>query len=595
MPEYTVRDETTGQTVTFNWQGDTQPTDADMEEVFKESRNFVASKNQAQTDSPFSLKETAKRYVGAGEALLQTATGALATPVAGIAGTITSAGWLYPEKGAETVENVQNALTYKPTVQPEYAKQMTDVINKPFEALDWIGQKAGDVVYDMTGSPELAAGTKAGLMVAAPGLAKKGYTGAKAGIKATGEAVANFRETINPLEARLDKVLQDGIDKGIGGNKGGAKTAGGVQKYNERAKEAVKTVIDEFDRVDANGEPVPLPKNRMEFSQAISNVKKKLFEKYDTMMREANEMGGIIELEPIAAELESVAADPVVRMMKGDVANFAAKKAAEIRGVGRFNLSQAQEAIKMANDSLEAFYKNPSVENATIAHVNARIAKRLREMQDEAITNLKGEGYQELKNTYGSLSSIERDVTRGAMRDSNLKPGNGLIDTFAGYEILSGILAGNIPKIIAATGAKSLNVLRKHLLNPNRHIKNMFREADYLTGKINAKTPMVEQAPPVKNEVGYVEGELYSEPGVPVGGLYGGNLPAIIQKPAPRPPEISRGLGAGSPKSVVQNNIDVADAINKMYQMGTGPSRLPKAYKGRGLAKKSALYRGTSD
>lgn len=34
MPQYTVRDETSGRTVTFDWTGDGQPTDADMAEVF---------------------------------------------------------------------------------------------------------------------------------------------------------------------------------------------------------------------------------------------------------------------------------------------------------------------------------------------------------------------------------------------------------------------------------------------------------------------------------------------------------------------------------------------------------------------------------
>lgn len=34
MPDYTVRDESTGRTVTFAWHGDAPPTDADMEEVF---------------------------------------------------------------------------------------------------------------------------------------------------------------------------------------------------------------------------------------------------------------------------------------------------------------------------------------------------------------------------------------------------------------------------------------------------------------------------------------------------------------------------------------------------------------------------------
>jgi hypothetical protein len=34
MPQYTVKDNTTGKTVTFEWHAAEPPTDADMEEVF---------------------------------------------------------------------------------------------------------------------------------------------------------------------------------------------------------------------------------------------------------------------------------------------------------------------------------------------------------------------------------------------------------------------------------------------------------------------------------------------------------------------------------------------------------------------------------
>lgn len=250
MPEYTVRDETTGQTVTFNWQGDTDPTDADMEEVFREARNFVSSKNNqpAQAESPFSLKETAKRYVGAGEALWQTATGVIAPIVAGVAGTITSAGWNDPEKGAETVEKVQNALYYQPTLQPEYAKQWTDVINKPLEVLEKVGQKAGDVVFDATGSPELAAGTKAGLMVAAPGLAKRGYAGTAGAIRSLeGKAAPALYESSIKIPPSVDtairdRVVQTGLNEGIPVSKGGlVKNRGNIDILNRE----IANVIDE--------------------------------------------------------------------------------------------------------------------------------------------------------------------------------------------------------------------------------------------------------------------------------------------------------------------------------------------------------------
>ncbi len=52
MPKYTVQDETTGKTVTFDWQGDAAPTDSDYEEVFKSAREFVSEKNKPSEQAP---------------------------------------------------------------------------------------------------------------------------------------------------------------------------------------------------------------------------------------------------------------------------------------------------------------------------------------------------------------------------------------------------------------------------------------------------------------------------------------------------------------------------------------------------------------
>src|SRR4030042_2659420 len=40
MPQYTVKDNETGKTITFDWQGQSPPTDADMEQVFSEAKGM---------------------------------------------------------------------------------------------------------------------------------------------------------------------------------------------------------------------------------------------------------------------------------------------------------------------------------------------------------------------------------------------------------------------------------------------------------------------------------------------------------------------------------------------------------------------------
>lgn len=44
MPQYTVQDTTTGKQITFDWTGDVDPTDSDMEEIFSQAKTFNPEK-----------------------------------------------------------------------------------------------------------------------------------------------------------------------------------------------------------------------------------------------------------------------------------------------------------------------------------------------------------------------------------------------------------------------------------------------------------------------------------------------------------------------------------------------------------------------
>lgn len=246
MAEYTVRDEETGKTITFNWQGDTTPTDTDMEEVFKDARNFVSEKNKTSI-----LDDTKNKFIGGLEGILQTATGALATPVAGLAGLVRSAGGINPEQGAQTVEDVQNALTYKPQFQPGYARQFTNTVTKPLQWLEGAGAYIGDKVYDWTGQPELAAGAKAATMLATPGAVTKGAGMVKGGIQSlAGRAAPALYESSLKIPPSVDtaireRTVQTGLEEGIPVSKGGLKkNRGNIEVLNKQ----IADVIDDGTR-----------------------------------------------------------------------------------------------------------------------------------------------------------------------------------------------------------------------------------------------------------------------------------------------------------------------------------------------------------
>ncbi len=117
------------------------------------------------------LKGVKENIVGKGEAVLSTVSNLAAMPVAGLAGL--GVGLVKgDEAGADTVEKVSRALTYKPVTQR--GEQETAIVNKPLELLDTAGTTAGEYASKITNSPMIGAGTKTALMMIIPGIVGKG-------------------------------------------------------------------------------------------------------------------------------------------------------------------------------------------------------------------------------------------------------------------------------------------------------------------------------------------------------------------------------------------------------------------------------------
>lgn len=109
--------------------------------------------------------------LGAAETGAQFATGALAMPLAGIAGGLTTIpeglGLVKPGTSADVVQRTQSALTYQPTT--EAGQDISAVVSKPFQMVAEGGDIIGQRVADATGSPMAGAMTNS-LLVNAPTL-----------------------------------------------------------------------------------------------------------------------------------------------------------------------------------------------------------------------------------------------------------------------------------------------------------------------------------------------------------------------------------------------------------------------------------------
>lgn len=141
-------------------------------------------KKAADTNPVLASAETGTKFL----------TGAVAAPVAGLAGIATGATnalGLTNTPAADVVENVQSGLTYQP--RTEGGKEISGAIEYPFQKLGEGADAAGRKVTDVTGSPAAGAAVNTAIQ-AAPALLGKGAGMLRTGLRGeagAAEAAAN--------------------------------------------------------------------------------------------------------------------------------------------------------------------------------------------------------------------------------------------------------------------------------------------------------------------------------------------------------------------------------------------------------------------
>lgn len=352
-------------------------------------------------------------------------------------------------------------------------------------------QTAQGVYGDIKGAfPETVANAEAVANIA--GVVPTGMLGKKAaGVAA--DAGSMVKDAVTPLKTpeAIDRMVDMAIDKGI--NKAvrpsvaGKGDIGQINQYLGRAREAVKQIVGNKNGLVLSGEEGAkvtgkLPSSLTQFAEAIDQTKKGIFKQYDDMARQAGADGAMVELGSVAKELERVADGVVLQDLDPAIAKYASERAKMFARREAYTAEQTQDAITILNKSLESFYKNPSYENASKAGIDAIIANNLRRSLDKTIEGTAGPGYQELKNAYGSLKTIERDVAHRAIVDArkNIKGLVDFTDIYTSGELMAGLATMSPGMIVKGITWKGVQQYIKAMNNPNRIVKSMFGDVDNL-------------------------------------------------------------------------------------------------------------------
>lgn len=313
--------------------------------------------------------------------------------------------------------------------------------------------------------------------------------------------------------AAVDKSVERAYARAIKPTVAGKGTAGATQQYFERARGAISSIIDNkpnLQLTDSAGSPVrgELPKSLEQFGDAIEQTKQEIFKQYDAMAQQAAAASGVpggpvvtpsVPLVPAASELQKIAADQVVNDLHPELAKYAQDRADALTARGLYSIADAQRAVQNLNQSLKAFYKNPTYETATRASVDALIANQLRSGLDTAIENAVGPGYQALKNQYGALKTIENDVVKRGQVVARQEAGGGILgriaDVASAEEVMRGLFTLSPTAFARGVALKGWAQYVKRLRDPNRLVAQMFDVVERQQNPTPVARPLVRSIP----------------------------------------------------------------------------------------------------
>lgn len=299
-------------------------------------------------------------------------------------------------------------------------------------------------------------------------------------------------------KAPKNNVILDEYTRSIKPSIAGKNSEAQIKAYQDKVLSGVDTILNNKNKLaftDADGNVLKgeAPKSVDEFSQAIAQTKRAVFNEYDALNKASGAKGGAVDPRVVTADLDTIIGDASLGIAKPEAVAYANSLKDRLLYETQTNpdgttvktarpsldTNVVQNLIEHWNQSLKAFYKNPTYDTASRAAIDALVANKFREALDSTIAKTEGPGYQELKNKYGALKAMEADVAKRQQVFAR-RNAKGLIDfgdIFSGQQVVHGILTLNPQQIATGLTGKAIQTFLKWKNNPDRGIQKMFDEA----------------------------------------------------------------------------------------------------------------------
>lgn len=401
---------------------------------------------------------------------------------------------LAAESGLASIVSSPLAPLFKPITMAVNAvgDKVSDIPAVQKFASSNAGQTTSRIAEDLSNAGNVA-GTILGVDQAvkvAPTIVKNTIDTAASIKNTVSEIPTSVRNKVQSTPEKIDASIVDSYNKAVKPTTAGKTTAGQFEAYQKNVASGIKSIARNKDALtfetDLGTEAGRTPQTRGELADAVAQTKSSLFKQYDALAQQAGEQGIKIPVDNAGSALDDVISSEALKIANPSAIKYAQDIQERLKNPDgtykQIDPQVTQDVIKNYNETLKAFYKNPTYDTASRAAIDAGIVHELRKALDEAINNATGENYQELKSQYGALSALEKDVNKAALQQAKQVGSNTMglgkyVDVFSGGDMVSGLLSLNPALFTKGLAQSGISHFFQWLNSPDRAVSTMFKNA----------------------------------------------------------------------------------------------------------------------
>lgn len=222
-----------------------------------------------------------------------------------------------------------------------------------------------------------------------------------------------------------------------------------LNSYNKNAVLAMKTINDWKDETGVDltsktGGIVPTA-TRSDLLDAVQSTKKAIWDNVDSSAKDASLAGAQVDMSKVAKDvLQPLIDNSSIIRQRPEILPFLNSTMKTYSDAGTISVKEAQDDLKILNEDIGKYMRSTNPDQVSQGAVKLAISQAMRSQMDGAIEeHLGNSGYQDLRNQYGALSSVENDITKAAARQAKGSTGvsHPILDVMSGVDIGKALLS----------------------------------------------------------------------------------------------------------------------------------------------------------